>query len=138
MSGLSDINTALIVNAIRKDLHRILADMIYYDEHRARIKAQTVACIEEYLHHLRGRQAIWDGSATGSIAVGWNIDRRGTQCTFTLDNGSVYHVRKKFRSRRTARVYGKRNWRGFMAVDMLIKPITPVDTITINAVVNRI
>lgn len=61
------------------------------------------------------------------------------QITLGDDNGREHKVRKKFRSRRLARVWCKRswNWKSLCFCDMVVYPVQPIEYITVNFVVDN-
>lgn len=141
MNALDEINTRRLALHIREQMAHLMTDFIVYPdaENAQRMAAMARASVDQYIHWLQGRGAINAGSVTSSFATGYLVrtSKRGNVCAYPLSDGKTHVVRKKFGSRRTARVHGKRNWKHLMFVDMVITPVAPAEYITINVTVNN-
>ncbi len=99
---------------------------IVVDEAR-RIISQTASEFEDITH---------SSNISFLTATGFYVrsSKNCQQVVYKLDDNSI-HTGRKFKSRRLAKVAGKRSWKGMCIVDYKIKPIPPLKNITLNTIV---
>ncbi len=140
MSMLDKINTARTVQLLQHDLSRMMENFIFEpvdDITRARVKYT----VDSYLRELESEKIIWRAKpTTTNHAVGYKVQtsKHSNECFYLLSDGGVHRIRKKFSGRRTARVFGKRNWKSWLACDITIQPITPLTEIQLTVLINNV
>jgi hypothetical protein len=124
----------IIQEHIRASLDNMLSSRI----DRSSAKHYILNMMQEYTDRLRQECVLVESDVYVSAATGWVVrtNKHHSECWYTLDSGLTHRVTRQFKGRRSARVYGKRNWKWFQSVDMHIVPVVPAEMIRVNVLVS--
>lgn len=143
ISALDRINVRRLTSRIQADLANTLADRCagmfrepVTAEGLVNVKSTIDAELGSYLDRrlLAGTPTV-GVSGVRSFSVAWNNCKKRPEVTYHLTNGGTHLVKKRFYGLRTAKVFGRHTYQHTIFADVAIKPIQPVEHITLRAVV---